>query len=315
MWGSPECRSVRAAAGRVLDATHRPSHPPPSLIRSRAQTTEETKVASGAVGRNAKLSAGATAGRTAGSERNALAAGLSLLRGVFRTCPAGTIESGTFESEAIESEEAGSRLLDGRPRFRLTLCSRAVATCLITDPACAACLGSSLPTLPTSPTPASSGSGSGGGGLSGCDAVLGRHSLTVGSEGVGLVGGGTCASESCAPIPPAYNRIVLATIVLSAVSVAGCVLVALSVLAYGHDRVSIRDRIILGLMLATVSPPTSYFLAFSLSLSFLLSGTLIFFLLAGWMALTAFVCTVAVRGTGGVFVGQQHAAEPTGARL
>jgi hypothetical protein len=57
----------------------------------------------------------------------------------------------------------------------------------------------------------------------------------------------------CVPCPDevaAINRIVFAITVVGYVSVVACLLVILIIVAYGNDRRSMRDRIVIGLMIA-----------------------------------------------------------------
>lgn len=75
---------------------------------------------------------------------------------------------------------------------------------------------------------------------------------------------------ACAPCPSSVNlinRLVRATAIVGWVSVGCCLLVALQLFARGADRVAMRARIILGLMLANVSfafidPPFFTFVSF-----------------------------------------------------
>jgi len=58
---------------------------------------------------------------------------------------------------------------------------------------------------------------------------------------------------SCQPCPAlvhTINLIVVATTVVGVASAATCIAVATTIVAHGHDRVSMRDRILLGLMMA-----------------------------------------------------------------
>lgn len=59
--------------------------------------------------------------------------------------------------------------------------------------------------------------------------------------------------SACVPCPEVVheiNRIVRATSVLGAVSVAACVVTILVILAHSRDRVSMRDRVVIGLMVS-----------------------------------------------------------------
>lgn len=59
---------------------------------------------------------------------------------------------------------------------------------------------------------------------------------------------GFCAS--CPSSVHTVNAIVLATSIVGGVSVVVCLMVVVAIIAHGHDRVSMRDRIIVGMMIA-----------------------------------------------------------------
>jgi hypothetical protein len=61
---------------------------------------------------------------------------------------------------------------------------------------------------------------------------------------------GAACSPSCAESVALINRLVVATSVVGAVSVAACLVVVLAIVAYSKDVYSLRDRIVVGLMIA-----------------------------------------------------------------
>jgi hypothetical protein len=106
------------------------------------------------------------------------------------------------------------------PRF--TLCPARVSQCAIESTRCGECIVEYGHSPPQS---------------SSCADLLGSHGVT----------------SSCTACPPEVfmtNDIVLATQVVGVVSVILCIAVVTVILAHGRDQTSMRDRIVIGLMLA-----------------------------------------------------------------
>jgi hypothetical protein len=109
------------------------------------------------------------------------------------------------------------------PQFQS--CASDTVTCAMESPLCYQCLASQVNSSVMPPDPAL------------CDAVLRLYDVTA-------------VCQPCPAVVDEINTIVLAIVVVGAVSVAACLVVVLVILAHGRDRVSMRDRIVLGLMIA-----------------------------------------------------------------
>lgn len=102
----------------------------------------------------------------------------------------------------------------------LSTCKQAVLACVIYTEECARCI------LDDHPANAS-----------GCATLLASLGVTQG----------------CTPCPDSvriFNIIIIMTSVVGGVSVLGCLAVIVAIVAYGNDRVSLRHRIVIGLMVA-----------------------------------------------------------------
>ena len=95
-------------------------------------------------------------------------------------------------------------------------------------------------------------------------------SNTIGAEAAGIPCSAILVSNlvtaRCAPCPDVVyeiNRIVFATLVVGALSIVGCALVIIQIVAYSRDLHSMRDRIVIGLMLANALVSLLFFVNLS----------------------------------------------------
>jgi hypothetical protein len=109
----------------------------------------------------------------------------------------------------------------------ISLCRQTVANCVKSfGEYCVACLNGSAP-LVSNNTDAGTG----------CAAIFQAFDIDE-------------ACQSCHESVYIINRIVVATALIGGASALACLAVAITIVAHGHDRVSMRDRIVIGLMLA-----------------------------------------------------------------
>lgn len=117
------------------------------------------------------------------------------------------------------------RLFASCPLSTISTCTAVTFFCVRGDPHCAGCLNGTYD--PTSPT---------------CQAL-------TNATGFGVDSGCQPCSQSVFLI----NRVVIATSAIGGVSACLCLLAVFLIIAHSHDLVSMRDRIIIGLMMANVS--------------------------------------------------------------
>lgn len=124
----------------------------------------------------------------------------------------------------FDVEEALIRIFSSCPTSTITVCHESTFFCVLGDPQCSMCLNGELDA-----------------GSAVCQALLNASGFGV-----------TANCQPCSPTVFLINRIVTATAVVGVASAVACLIVILLLVAHSRDLVSMRDRIIIGLMVANV---------------------------------------------------------------
>jgi hypothetical protein len=119
-----------------------------------------------------------------------------------------------------------TNFIDFCPANTVSFCNKLVFFCVLSNPVCARCVAHTA-TAAEAPL---------------CDGLLN-------ASGFGI----TTACRECPGTVRFINRLVLATSVVGGVSVVACLVVVIVLVAHGRDRVSMRDRIVIGLMLSNAA--------------------------------------------------------------
>ena len=145
---------------------------------------------------------------------------------------AGAIARGGWRPEChgVLTGSKGSAMSSVRDNCMLA-CETAVLNCVVRDPECARCLNGSALTSNQSAQ---------------CAKLRSNFISPTVENRFGI-------DAACAPCAAAFhqiNAIVIATAVIGAVSGCLCLAIVATIVAHGRDRIALRDRLIIGLMLA-----------------------------------------------------------------